>query len=505
MRRATACVVAAAALTIITHHAGAQNNCDLVPMQLLSPSGGMDGDRFGHALAMDGECMVVGAYRDDDVCSSGSNCNSGSVHVFMRGLNAWTFMEEVKPPDLASGDNFGRAVAMSGHTMIVGSPLDDDAGSSSGSAYIYVLSGGAWVMQAKLRASDQAAGDSFGDAVALLGDTAVVGALLDDHVGGLNAGSIYIFQRTGTTWTQTAKLTADDAAANDNFGNTIAMHGDTIIVGAENDDDPAFGLNAGSAYVFFNTGGTWSQQAKLKATAGARDDHFGWEVALEGDTAAVTASDENDRGAVYIFQRTGTNWDFLQRLESSDIGTFDDFGFSIAMWGDRMVIGASGDDDACTPASLTCDSGAAYLFERVNGVWHETQKFRPADNSAEDEFGYAVAMTDTSILVGARMHDGPAPDAGAAYLFDITCIEPCMGDLNFDGTVNLSDVALIFSAWAGGIITGADLNGDGFVNVLDLFVLLSHWGPCDDSRSMPDEPANNGKAAPPGQALSKTK
>lgn len=482
MRGSLAMKVAGAAMAVaLLQDATAGSLCSIEQTQKLLPAGGKAGDRFGHALAMDGECMVIGAYRDDDACSNGSNCNSGSVHVFTKVATLWSYMGEFKPADIASGDNFGRAVAISGHTMIIGSPLDDDAGSASGSAYIYVRSGNTWTQQAKLRASDQAAGDSFGDSVAIHGDTVVIGALLDDHTSGVNAGSAYVFQRTGTSWTQTAKLTASDAAAADNFGNSVAISNNTIIVGAENDDDASFGLNAGSAYVYINSGGTWTQQAKLKAGAGARDDLFGWEVIVDGDTAAVTALQENNHGAVYIFNRTGSTWSQSQRLLSDDIATFDDFGFSLALLGDRLLIGSAGDDDACANNPQFCDSGSAYLFERTNGTWTQTQKLTASDATEADEFGYAVAMTESSMLIGARMNEQVAADAGAAYLFDITCMEPCLGDLNIDGTVDMGDTVLLFAAWLDGPESGADLNNDGFVNVMDLFVLLSVWGPCAEA------------------------
>ena len=480
MHRPVAMSVAAAAMAVAMLESSAAHGwqCDVEQLQKLLPAGGLEGDRFGHALAMDGECMVIGAYRDDDACPNGSNCNSGSVHVFTQSASLWSHVGELKASDVASGDNFGRAVAISGNTMMVGSPLDDDAGSASGSAYIFVRDVGGWTQQAKLTAGDAAAGDSFGDAVAIHGDTAVVGALLDDHAGGSNAGSAYVFQRSGATWTQTAKLTASDAAASDNFGSAATIRGDTIIIGAENDDDPVFGLNAGSAYVYINSGGAWSQQAKLKADAGARDDRFGWEVAIDGDTAAVTALAEGDHGVVYIFDRTGDAWSLTDRLVSNDISTFDEFGFSLALMGDRLAIGCASDDDACANNPPFCDSGSVYLFERAGGVWTETLKLTADDGGAEDEFGYAVAMTESAILVGARMNDDVNLDAGAAYLFEMSCLEPCLGDLNGDGMVDGGDVGLMFSFWARGTETGADLNEDGMVNVFDLFLLLDLWGPC---------------------------
>ncbi len=162
--------------------------------------------------------------------------------------------------DAAAGDVFGFSVALSGDTALVGAVGDDDAGSFSGSAYVFVRSGTSWIQQAKLTASDAASNDIFGGSVALIGDTALVGAAGDDDAGSVS-GSAYVFVRSGTTWTEQAKLTASDAAAGDRFGIAVALNGSTALVVAPNDDDAAF--SSGSAYVFVRSGTTWSQQAKL--------------------------------------------------------------------------------------------------------------------------------------------------------------------------------------------------------------------------------------------------
>ena len=152
---------------------------------------------------------------------------------------------------------------------------------------MFVRSGGAWTQQAKLTASDAAADDRFGISVAVAGDTAVVGAFLDDTLAGTDAGSAYVFVRSGGAWTQQAKLTASDAAADDPFGDSVAVAGDTAVVGAL--DDTLAGTDAGSAYVFVRSGGAWTQQAKLTASDAAADDQFGYSVAVAGDTAVVGA------------------------------------------------------------------------------------------------------------------------------------------------------------------------------------------------------------------------
>ena len=189
--------------------------------------------------------------------------------------------------DGAASDEFGVSVAISGDTLVVGAHGDNDNGTNSGSAYIFTRSGTlAWTQQAKLTASDGAADDEFGGSVAISGDTVVVGAVWNDD-NGTDSGSAYIFTRSGTAWTEQAKLTASDGAADDNFGNSVAISGDTVVVGAWHDDDN--GTDSGSAYIYTRSGTAWTEQAKLMASDGAADDEFGDSVAISGDTVVVGA------------------------------------------------------------------------------------------------------------------------------------------------------------------------------------------------------------------------
>jgi len=204
--------------------------------------------------------------------------------------------QKVTASDGAAGDLFGISMALSGDTALVGAWAHDvGANANQGSAYVFVRSGSTWSLQQKLTASDGATGDEFGFSVALSGDTALIGAPTVDIGANLNQGSVYVFVRSGSTWSQQSKLTASDGAAGDWFGYQVALSSDTALVGATND---TIGANAyqGSAYVFTRSGTTWSQQAKLTASDGAADDQFGNSVALSGDTALVGAADDNVGG-----------------------------------------------------------------------------------------------------------------------------------------------------------------------------------------------------------------
>ena len=263
----------------------------------LLPDDGAVGDQFGHSVALSGDTAVVGARRDDD-----NGIISGSAYVFVRSGTSWAQEAKLSPVDGAAGDQFGRSVAISGDTAVVGAHGDDDNGSDSGSAYVFVRSGTSWAQEAKLSPVDGAAGDRFGRSVALSGDTAVVGAFRDGDNGN-SSGSAYVFVRSGTSWAQEAKLLPDDGAAGDRFGISVALSGDTAVVGAPEDDDN--GSNSGSAYVFVRSGTSWAQEAKLLPVDGAAGDRFGRSVALSGDTAVVGAHLNDDKGSrsgsAYVF------------------------------------------------------------------------------------------------------------------------------------------------------------------------------------------------------------
>ncbi|MEI7658988.1 MAG: FG-GAP repeat protein, partial [Phycisphaerae bacterium] len=229
------------------------------PVQVLHPSGAAD-DQFGSSVAVDGDTMIVGAVYD----TVGANAQQGSAHVYRWTGAGWTFEATLTATDGAAGDGFGDAVAISGDTAIIGA---SGANRQQGSAYIFTRTGTTWTQQAKLTATGGAAGDFFGNAVAISGDTAIVGAYWDRVGANSQQGSAYIFTRTGTTWTQQAQLNATGGAAYDYFGNAVAISGDTAIVGAYYD---RVGTNdyQGSAFIFTRTGTTWTQQAQLTATGG---------------------------------------------------------------------------------------------------------------------------------------------------------------------------------------------------------------------------------------------
>ena len=251
----------------------------------LLPADGAERDNFGQSVSISGDYAVVGAFKDDDNGSS-----SGSAYVFKRIGTSWAQEAKLLPADGATGDFFGESVSISGDYAVVGAKGDD----GTGSAYVFKRTGTSWVQEAKLLPADGATGDFFGESVSISGDYAVVGAKGDD-----GTGSAYVFKRSGTSWAQEAKLLASDGAAGDLFGLPVSISGDYAVVGAHDDGD-----HSGSAYLFKRTGTSWTEEAKLLASDGVAGDHFGV-VSISGGYVVVGAyfDDDNgtDAGSAYLY------------------------------------------------------------------------------------------------------------------------------------------------------------------------------------------------------------
>ncbi len=332
-----------------------------VQVSKLTASDAAAGDRFGWSVAVSGTTAVVGAYQND-----GPN-NSGSAYYFDLSIcgAACTQDGKLTASDKTFRDWFGFSVAVSGTTAVVGAVQDDDGGVDAGSAYYYELStcGAACTQDGKLTAADPAAGDNFGRRVAVSGTTAVVGAYRDDDAGS-NSGSAYYFDLSacGTACTQDGKQTAADAAAGDQFGRSVAVSGTTAVVGAERNNDA--GDDSGSAYYFdlSGCGAACTEDGKLTAADAAEDDNFGISVAVSGTTAVVGAFRDDDvadgSGSAYYFDLSacGTACTEDGKLTAADAAATDTFGISVAVSGTTAVVGADGNDDAGE------SSGSAYVF-----------------------------------------------------------------------------------------------------------------------------------------------
>ncbi|MCI0389939.1 MAG: putative Ig domain-containing protein [Acidobacteria bacterium] len=374
----------------------------------------------------------------------------------------FTLQQKMLAADGANIDHFGSAVALYGDTVAVGAE-EDDIGTTAdqGSVYVFTRSGATWSLQQKITAFDGAVDDLFGTAVALYGDTLAVGAT----TRGYRAGSAYVFTRSGATWTLQQKITAFDGAVSNIFGCALALSDYTMVVGA-------FGANIGAniaqgaVYVYTRIGATWTLQKKIIAGDGAADDFFGIAVALNVDTLAVGARRDDvgtnqNQGSVYVFQRFGTVWLIEQRIFANDGAADDLFGTAVALSGDTLAVGASRGD-----VSGIADQGSAYVFTRGGGVWTQQQKLTADDGAMFDHFGDRVALNGDTVLVGVQDDDiGASANQGSAYVFTrtggvwtqqhkLTAFDGAAGD-RFGYAVALSSDTLVASAYSDDIARGS--------------------------------------------------
>ena len=393
----------------------------------------------------------------------------------------------LKASNTGSSDFFGNAVAISGDTLVVSAPGEasnatgvngsqsDNSLLGSGAAYVFTRSGTTWSQQAYLKASNPGSGDYFGFFLAISGDTIVVAAANEDSAStgvngnqndenAINSGAAYVFTRTGTTWSQQAYLKASNTGAGDNFGDTISISGDTVVVGANGEASFATGVNgnqndnsatsAGAVYVFTRSGIVWSQQAYIKASNTKAGQNFGWSVAISGDTLVVGAVNEQSNavgvngnqndistlgaGAAYVFTRSGTVWSQQAYLKASNSGSNDFFGNAAAISGDTLVVGAIGEASNSTGVNgvqtdnSAVNSGAVYVFTRTGTTWSQQAYIKASNTGSGDFLGTSVAISGDTLIAGANgeasnatgvngvQTDNSASNAGAVYVFTRT-------------------------------------------------------------------------------------
>jgi len=323
----------------------------------------LDLDHFGHAVSVSGDVAVIGAYLRN--CSVGQFC--GSAYVYRFNGSTWIQEQKLTAPNAAERDYFGISVSVDGSVIVVGASGRDCApGSNCGSAYVYRYNGITWVQQLRLTASDAASNDLFGISVTVSGDTVVVGAFGDDCAAGINCGSAYVYRFNGSTWVEEQRLTASDAAQQDLFGVSVSVVGNVSVVGAYQKDCPA-GQDCGSAYVYRFNGSNWVEEGKLTASDAAPDDQFGYSVSVSGDTVVVGAflkdcAGGQDCGSAYVYRFDGDRWVDQGKLAASDAAPGDQFSGSVSVSGELAVAGAAFDD--CRDG-IEC--GSAYVF-RVGGL-----------------------------------------------------------------------------------------------------------------------------------------
>jgi hypothetical protein len=386
---------------------------------LLAPDGAAN-DLLGQALAVtgDGSRAVAGVIADD----VGTRTNAGSARVFVRAGTTWTAEATLAASDAAVGDQLGTSVAIAadGSRVLAGAPYDDVTATDQGSARVFVRTGSTWAEEATLVAAGAAAIDGLGSSVALDASAtrAAVGASLDFTPGGIGAGSVRVFVRAGTTWTEEAALLAPDGASDDHFGAAVAITGDgtRVIVGAP-DDDTVLGADSGTVRVFVRGGTTWAQEASLPVAGISAGERFGSAVAISADGSRAIVGIERDggfAGSVRIFVRSGATW-----AEEASIAGSGRLGSAVSISDDgaRALVGARTDPAAAVQA------GSASVLARTGTVWTRDATLLASDAALNDQLGHSVAISGdaTRAFAGAIHDDTPlgGADAGSVRVFSL--------------------------------------------------------------------------------------
>ena len=400
--------------------------------------------QLGTSVAVYGDTLVVGAPFARDT----QNNQRGAVYIYVQVGGSWIFQSKLVQPDQSLMAGFGSSVAIEGNTLVIGMPDDISSSTNRGSVYVFLRNGSNWTMQQKLIPSDGRGGFGFGSGVAIGGNVIAVGAF-HGEVDGVDRGAAYVFTNIGGSWAETSRLTDMTGVQ---FGANISIAGGTLVVGSP------FGANTGFACVYVRDGNSWPIQAKLKAADSAFSDRFGSDVAIEGDTLLVGADDNASAGGVvrlgaaYVFTRSNGTWAEQQKfaVPSTELGQF---GASVGISGDRLIIG-----DSRAAVNGQSSRGAAYVYVRNGPTWSLQNRLIASDGQIADFFGTDVAISGNKFFVGSPGVDlGQDANAGSAYFFIQSPLPPDLpatldaGISNSDNITNIQD--LIFDI--NGVTPGA--------------------------------------------------
>jgi len=404
---------------------------------------------------------------------------SGAVYVFRRVAGAWVQEEKLVVSDAQPLDQLGFWVDVSGDLIAASSPAE--VGTHAGAVYVFRHNGSAWIREERLTASDGVQHDALGLQVAARGNTIVATA----PVHASSTGAAYVFRFDGSSWDQEVKLQANDATADDFFGGGLALEDDVVVVGAEREN------GQGAAYVFRRSMGVWQEEQKVIPAIRTDGDEFGHSVEIEGDDLVVGAPLRAGGGSAYAFRRLAGTWTETQLLAPPGGEDGDEFARHVGggLDGDSMAIGASGDDD------LGTNAGAVYLFARQDGSWQPAGKHFASDGSAGADFGWTLALAADEVLVGSP-HRFAATSGGAAYVLPVVACADGL-DNDSDGLVDLSDPGCVGGEDLGErdpllpCDDGADNDADGRID----FDPVTHANP-GDQYSLPSGSGDPGCIGP---------
>jgi hypothetical protein len=422
---------------------------------------------YGQAVAFNGGTAIIGAPRHDE-----AGADAGAAYIFRADSGSWVQEQRLIASNAHADQSFGEAVAIDGDLAVVGAP---DSYPYRGAVYLFRLNGETWEEEAILSPGDPLTGAMFGISVAVEGDVVLVGRNLE---AGL-IGTVYVFRRAAGIWTEQQKLNPDVPVENGLFGVSVSLTGNDALIGANHRVGGDTTQGAGAAYVFRFNGNVWLQAQMLTATVPADQDGFGTSVCARGARAIISAyfggADTPHVGSAFVFRRDGGTWVREDELVPSDGEVNDAFGWSAAISGDTAVIGAPGDDEQGP------SSGSVYLFRRAGSSWVEAAKLLGSDSGFDRDFGWAAALDGDTALAGTNSTYKTAyvyNRLGDADGDDVVDACECDWDLNGDSTVNVVDFLDLLAAWGTHPGGPPDFDGNGEVDVADFLQMLAHWGPC---------------------------
>jgi hypothetical protein len=494
----------------------------LEPDSVRVASDGMSYDIAGSCVSVHGTRVAFGVRGRDD---GGANRGAVYVHALIGG--AWTQLQKLTPAGPSDYEEFGTSVSLKGGWLAAGAPLSDRDGVDAGSAWIFQSNGVNFVQVQRLVAPVPQPAARFGCSVALdgAGSMRVAVGARRELVGDVAAGAVHIFRLDGQTWLHEARVVAPGVVTEgDDFGQAICLHGDTLAVGAPNED--IAGVNAGAVHVFRLQGTTWVYEALVLSASPEPLGEFGSAVALHANTLAIGAYREDggatDSGKAHVLTRGATGWTNVQSLASPSPTVGAEFGTSVSLDGNALVVGAPRETNGATP-----QAGGAYLYRPASAGWMPVARIGLVDGQSSDFMGASVGVSGLLVVSGSPLRSQGAPFQGAVAVTDLSAdcdgdfipdrvevasgapdcngneipdscdiaagepdvdgngipdaceVVPCPADLNGNGVVSATDLAILIASWVDGAgATEADIDGNGVINGYDLSILLSSWGPC---------------------------
>ncbi len=403
-------------------------NLNIIKLSILTAPDAEALDEFGGAVATSRQYIVVGARGADINSGETSLINAGAVYVYERNGGVWSQAAKLVARDAQSEDAFGTSVAIYRDTILVGAPGHDLGDQKdAGAVYVFVRSEGEWLQQAKLIAEDAKAEDNFGVSVAIDGNYAIIGADGKDLGYIVDAGTAYVFVRNQGKWKQQATLTAEKPKPWDNFGTSVAIGNHRVAVGAC-EAGLIGNLGTGIVHVFVQNGKSWNLEAKLSPEDGQPGDFFGHSVAISDDTIAVGALFNDpwigkgrliNAGATYIFTFHNGEWKQKDKIVPIDAQSFDQFGQSVALYGKYLLVGANHKS-----IDNQFGAGATYLYLMDNNHWRLKSEIIAEQPREDDNFGHSVALYEDYLVIGANGRESQNTiKAGEAYIYRFASIE----------------------------------------------------------------------------------